>query len=87
MFEQENAFYKAHRDMLRKKYLGKNIVIVGDKVIGVYDDLDAAVDETTKTHAMGTFCVKEIPVDSRWDNWEITSVLFARDKEPCVLFI
>jgi hypothetical protein len=71
MFEQENAFYEANREKLRQEYLGKELVIAGDEIIGVYDDLDTAVDETVKTRPLGTFCVKAVPVDSAWESWEI----------------
>jgi hypothetical protein len=63
MFERENAFYEANREMLRQKYLGKELVIVGDEIIGVYDDLDTAVDTTAQTRPLGTFCVKDVPVN------------------------
>jgi hypothetical protein len=71
MYEQENTFYEANKAQFRQKYLGKELVIVGDEIIGVYDDLDTAVDETKKTHPLGTFCVKFIPVNPAWENWEI----------------
>jgi hypothetical protein len=71
MFERENAFYKANRNDLRQKYLGKELVIVGNEIIGVYDDLDSAVDETVKTRPLGTFCVKSVPVNPAWETWEI----------------
>jgi hypothetical protein len=73
MYEQENAFYSANRDRFRQKYLGKELVIVGNELIGVYDDLDTAIDETLKTRPLGTFCVKTVPVDSAWESWEIFS--------------
>jgi hypothetical protein len=71
MYEKENAFYGTNRDQLREKYPGKEVVIVGNEIIGVYDDLDAAVDETVKTRPLGTFCIKAVPVDSAWESWEI----------------
>ncbi|GHV45561.1 hypothetical protein AGMMS50268_25180 [Spirochaetia bacterium] len=74
MYEQETTFYEANKVQLRQKYLGKELVIVGDKIIGVYDDLDTAVDETEKIRPLGTFCVKSVPVDPAWENWEIFSV-------------
>jgi hypothetical protein len=74
MFERENAFYGANREQLRKKYLGKELVIAGEEIIGVYDDLDTAVDETEKTRPLGTFCVKFVPVDPSWENWEIFNI-------------
>ena len=63
MFEIENKFYKENRESLREKYLGKRVVIVKDKILGVYNSDTEALKETTKTMAMGTFCVKYIPVD------------------------
>jgi hypothetical protein len=63
MFEQENAFYEANRENLRQKYLGKELVIIGDEIIGVYDDLKTAIDRTTQEHPLGTFCVIDIPVN------------------------
>jgi hypothetical protein len=74
MFERENAFYEANRHVFREKYLGKELVIAGDEIIGVYDDLDSAIDQTTLTRPMGTFCVKDVPVDPAWENWEIFNI-------------
>jgi hypothetical protein len=74
MFERENAFYEANREQIRQKYPGKEIVITGDEIIGVYDDLDTAVDETEKTRSLGTFCVKSVPVDPSWESWEIFNI-------------
>jgi hypothetical protein len=74
MFEQESAFYEKNKNMLREKYLGKELVIVGNEIIGVYDDLDTAVDQTAKTRPLGTFCVKDVPVDPAWETWEIFNI-------------
>jgi hypothetical protein len=49
MYEKEEAFYLASKLELREKYHGKHIVIVGNKVIGVYDDAGTAYHETIKT--------------------------------------
>jgi hypothetical protein len=63
MFEAENKFYEENRAALREKYLGKRIVIVQDKILGVYDTDSEAMAETSKIMELGTFCVKYIPVD------------------------
>ncbi|MDR1316692.1 MAG: hypothetical protein LBK13_07445 [Spirochaetales bacterium] len=60
MYEQENAFYEANIDMLRGKYLDKELVIAGNTILGVYDDLGTAVRETVKTHPRGTFTIKHV---------------------------
>jgi len=61
MFERENRFYEDNKDSLRKQYLGKEVVIVEDKVIAAYDDVGTAIRETVKTRPLGTFCVKNVP--------------------------
>jgi len=63
MFEAENQFYEENREFLREKYLGKAIVIIGETIIGVYDNIGEAYKETLKTRKPGTFCLKNIPVD------------------------
>ena len=63
MLEVEHQYYLDNRETLRKKYLGKRIVIVKDRILGVYDTDTEALDETTKTMEMGTFCIKYIPID------------------------
>ena len=63
MLEAEHQFYLENRETLRKKYLGKRVLIVKDKIIGVYDSDLEALEEATKTMKIGTFCVKYIPVD------------------------
>jgi len=60
MFEQENKFYKENKDYLREHYLGKEVVIVEDRLIAAYDDLGTAIRETAKTYEPGTFCVKNV---------------------------
>ena len=63
MYEVEHKFYLDNRETLRAQYLGKRVVIVKDKILGVYDTDSEAINETKKTMKMGTFCVKYIPVD------------------------
>jgi hypothetical protein len=60
MYEQENAFYEAHIDMLREKYLDKEVVIAGNEILGVYEDLGTALDKTVKKHSLGSFTIKHI---------------------------
>jgi hypothetical protein len=63
--KKEQAFYEAHRDELRAKYLGKRVVIADNQVLGVYNSDEEAIDETEKTRPLGTFMVKYIPADPR----------------------
>jgi hypothetical protein len=75
MFERENAFYEANRQSLREKYPGKELVIVGDEIIGVYDNLDTAIDTTVQTRPLGTFCVKDVPINPEDEEVWIPSFL------------
>jgi hypothetical protein len=61
MFEQEKAFCEAHRDSLREQYAGKLLVIVGDRVIGSYDDAGDAYREAVKAYEPGRFMIQEVP--------------------------
>ncbi|MDR1901917.1 MAG: DUF5678 domain-containing protein [Treponema sp.] len=61
MYEREEAFYQANKPDLREKYHGKHIVIVGEEIIGVYDDVGTAYHETIKTVPLGSFMIQEIP--------------------------
>jgi hypothetical protein len=60
MYERENAYYEANIAMLREKYLDKEVVIAGNEILGVYDDLGTALDETIKTRSLGSFTIKHI---------------------------
>ena len=59
--EKEQAYYDANRADLRSKYAGKRVVIVDDKILGVYDSDREAIRETAKTLPRGSFMVKYIP--------------------------
>jgi len=63
MYEKENAFYRENLGMLREKYPEKELVIVGDKIIGVYDDLGTAFRETIRTRPRGTFTIKHVRME------------------------
>jgi hypothetical protein len=61
--EEADAFYLAHKPELRAKYRGKHIVIIGEEVVGVYDDAGTACHETVKTYPLGSFMLMDIPED------------------------
>jgi hypothetical protein len=63
MYEREEAFYWTNKPELRAKYHGKHIVIVGEEVVGVYDDAGTAYHETIKTRPLGSFMLQDIPED------------------------
>ena len=75
MFETENQFYQENREAIREKYLGKRVVIVKDKILGVYDTDTEAIAETSKTMELGTFCVKYIPVNPAEEHHRLLTFL------------
>lgn len=56
--EKEFNYYIAHQDELVKAHRGKYVVIKNQDVIGVYDTDLEAIQETSKTHELGTFLVQ-----------------------------
>ena len=63
MLDKEFQFYETNKTAIREKYLGKQIVIVGERIIASYDDMDKAYQETIKTYEPGTFMIHDVPVD------------------------
>ena len=56
--KKEFEFYLENQDEFVSKYNGKYIVIKGHRVLGTYDDIVVAVNETSNTHELGTFLVQ-----------------------------
>jgi hypothetical protein len=63
MLEKEQAFYETHRDEIRANYIGKEVVLTADRIIGAYDDVGEAYDEAIKVAKLGHFMIKYIPED------------------------
>lgn len=61
IYEQESEFYEAHKLEIREKYLGKQIVISGDRIVGAYNNAGEAYHETIKTLPLGSFMIQDIP--------------------------
>ena len=57
MLEKEFKYYLKNQGKLVKDYNGKVIVIVGEKVIGVYSDKMEAYENSIKSHEAGTFLI------------------------------
>jgi hypothetical protein len=75
MFEAENRFFEENRETFREKYLGKRVVIVKDRILGVYDTDSEAIAETSKEMELGTFCVKYIPVNPAEEHHRLLTFL------------
>ena len=48
---------------IREKYLGKEVVIVGEQIIAAYDNVEEAYMETVKSYKPGTFMIHDVPVN------------------------
>ncbi|MGA8477044.1 MAG: hypothetical protein WB696_03715 [Chthoniobacterales bacterium] len=56
--DREFEYFLSNQEDLVRKHPGKFVVIKDQKVIGVYDSEVAAIEETAKTHEVGTFLVQ-----------------------------
>lgn len=59
ILEKEFEYYKKNQKELVDKFTGKFIVIKDLQVLGAYDSVKEALDETTKHHEMGTFLIQK----------------------------
>lgn len=59
----EFQYYREHQAELAAQYQDRYIVIKGQKVLGDYDSIDAAVRTTIPDHALGTFLVQRCDAD------------------------
>ena len=55
--DKEFQFYQKNKDALLPEYEGKFVVIVGEKVVGAYDDRIEAINKTREKYELGTFLV------------------------------
>ena len=56
----ELEFYMEHQDEFVEKYDGKVIVLKNREVLGIYDTVGQARDETMKSHAPGTYQIQRV---------------------------
>lgn len=56
----EFQYYQTHKDEFHQKHEGKFIVIKDQKVIGVYENMLSAINETKKAHELGSFLVQHV---------------------------
>jgi hypothetical protein len=62
MLERELEYYEKHKEELRQKYAGMEVVISGETIIGAYDSVGKAYEEARKRLPPGSFLMKSIPV-------------------------
>ena len=47
--ESEFEYYQKNMTEIREKYLGKEVVIVGEQIIAAYDGMEESYTETVKS--------------------------------------
>lgn len=57
---KEFAYFNSNLDFFKQEYLGKHIVIKNEKVLGVYNNFDEAMEKTCKTEEVGTFLIQKV---------------------------
>jgi hypothetical protein len=65
MLEKENAFYEAHKEEFREKYLNKWLIIVGDSLFGVCDTVVIAAKTALMQFEPGEFMLHTPADDGR----------------------
>lgn len=58
MLKENFEYYKAHQDELVKLYNGKFLIIVDQKVVGVYEDRADAYYSALEKYEAGTFTLQ-----------------------------
>ena len=57
---KEFQYYIDNQEELALKHNNKFIVIVGDKVVGVYDNISEAYSKPQEKYTLGTFFIQEV---------------------------
>ena len=82
--EQENTFYEAHRDEFREKYYNKYLVIVGEKLHGVFDTFAEAAKTALANYEPCEFLIHRPSDEDRVI--EITNIFSETEDEPASTF-
>jgi hypothetical protein len=78
VFAQEKAFCETHKDELRQKYPDKHLIIVGEQIIGVYDNASDAYEDALKSYQPGHFMLKKVPAQPEDDIIWFSPFTYAR---------
>ena len=65
MLDREFHYYKAHENELVKQYNGKFIAIVGEQVVGVFDEEFTAYQEMKTKYGLGNFLTSTLRAHCR----------------------
>lgn len=58
MLKKEYKFYQDNQKKFIQKYNGKVLLIVGEKLIGVFDDEESAYKEAINKYELGKFLIQ-----------------------------
>jgi hypothetical protein len=58
MLKKEFQYYLDNQKQLVKDYNGKYLVIIGNEVVGVYDDKISAYELSKEKYELGTFLIQ-----------------------------
>lgn len=65
MLEKEYKYYEANKEALIKEFLGRFVLIQGEKILGDYSsEAEAYQDAIKKGLAVGTFLIQECTPDA-----------------------
>ncbi len=58
--KDEFEYYLEHQDEIVEKYDGKYVAIKDGIVLGAYDDEITAINDTQKSHRLGSFLIQKV---------------------------
>jgi len=59
MLEKEFKYFLDNKEKLTEQYMNKFIVIVNQEVVGKYDTLEDAYNDSKNKYEIGTFLIQE----------------------------
>jgi len=59
MLDNEFSYYLDNQEELLKEYNGRVLVIIGEQVVGDFDNYEDALFDSVKKYELGTFLLQE----------------------------
>lgn len=78
MLDQELQYYLTNQSDLVKKHNGRYLVIRGDEIVGIYDDILIAYRESKIKYDLGTFMIHKCgPGEENYTSHFLSRAVFA----------
>jgi hypothetical protein len=78
MLDKEFKYFVNHQKELVRKYNGKYIVIIGEEIVGIFDSIAQAYEDSIKKYTPGTFFIQFcIPGEEAYSQSFNSRVIFA----------